>query len=178
MTGGMALTPTCQSSGSHLAEDHALTLLPAPCAAKKGREKKHSSPNRPGGPNLFHKHLPSALFHQASASQSEEACVRVSCGLCPDGHLVLEGQQEVQVRKAGNQRDRIDTSSRHSNTGLGDPPEFLPAPHLPCYHILPSPLLSLALNAPSLSPLKSSGSYGNPAAGKEAEFGEFLRHPS
>lgn len=62
---------------------------------------------------------------------------------------------------------------------LGVPLEFLPAPHLSCYHLLLLfLLLSLALNSPSLSPLKSPGCYGNPVAGKEAEFGEVLRRPT
>lgn len=104
--------------------------------------------------------------------------MRVSCRAFPDGQLVLEGQQEIQMGKEGNQRDLIGTIS-HSNMGLGDPSEFLPAPHLSCYHLLLlSPLLSLALNSPSLSPFKSSGCYRNPTAGKEAESEEVLRHPS
>ena len=71
--------------------------------------------------------------------------MRVSCRAFPDGQLVLEGQQEIQMGKEGNQRDLIGTIS-HSNMGLGDPSEFLPAPHLSCYHLLLlSPLLSLCL---------------------------------
>ena len=67
--------------------------------------------------------------------------MRVSSRAFPDGQLVLEGQQEIQMGKQGNQRGPISTIS-HSNLGLGDPLEFLPAPHLSCYHLL---LLSCSL---------------------------------
>lgn len=100
--------------------------------------------------------------------------MRVSPRACADGQLVLQGQQETQMGKGGNQRDLTGTTSC-SNMGLGDPSEFLPAPHLSCYHLL---LLSPAPKSPSLSPVKSSRCYGNPAVGKEAEFWEVLSRPS
>lgn len=61
--------------------------------------------------------------------------MRVSSAACPDGQLVLEGQQEIQMGKQGNQKHLTGTTL-HSSMGLGGPPEFLPAPHLSCYHLL------------------------------------------
>lgn len=104
--------------------------------------------------------------------------MRVTSGACPEGQFIFEGQQEIQMGKGGTQR----TSLAQPSTvmwDLGIPQEFLPAPHRSYYNLLLlSPLLSLALNSSSLSPLKSPGCYGNPVTEKEAELWEVLRHQS
>lgn len=104
--------------------------------------------------------------------------MRVSSGACPDGQFILEGQQDIQMGKGATKGTLLAQPSTVM-WDLGIPPEFPPAPHLSCYHLLLLfPLLSLALNSPSVSPLKSPGCYGNPVAGKKAEFWEVLRRPS
>lgn len=95
---------------------------------------------------------------------------------CPKGQSLLRVQRDP-AGKESNQKDLPDTTFQTS-MGLGDPPEFLPAPHLSGCHSLPlSSLLSLTFNSPSTIFIDAPWLLWKPKAANEVEFGGVLRFP-